>query len=131
MLTKKKDDLPKDESSTEQNAPFQETSTVLAEGVLFKGNFETGEPILVHGEIQGNIKSSSDVILSATAKLEGNLDAENTTISGLVKGDIHCKNTAQMEEKSEIKGDLQTSRFIMSEDAVFTGNLKVKKEKTI
>lgn len=131
MLPKKKNDLPKSESPNEQNAPVLISGTVLAEGVLFKGDFEAAEPVLLHGQIQGNIKSTSDVVLSAAAKLEGNLKAENTTISGIVEGDIHCVNTIRMEENGKITGDVQTSRFIMSEDAVFTGNLKVKKKKQI
>lgn len=128
MISKKKNDLPKSESLTEQNEPSQASKTILAEGVLFKGDFEAGEPMLVYGTIEGNIKSTSDVVLSSTAKLEGTLDAENTTISGITEGDINCKNIIKMEEKGEIRGNVKASRFIMSEDAVFTGNLKVKKE---
>lgn len=129
MLPKKKNESTKAEGSSEQDAQEQSFQTVLAEGVLFKGDFNAEEPMLVHGQIQGNIKSTSDVTLSATAQFKGSLEANNTIVSGIAEGDIHCKDTARMEESGEVKGDIQASRFIMSEDSVFTGKLKVKKKK--
>lgn len=94
----------------EQDVQHQSTPTVLAEGVLFNGNFSAKEPMTIHGTVKGNIKSTSDVM-----------------ISGKTEGTIQCKGTTEMIQQAEIKGDINTSRFIMSEEALFEGNLLVSK----
>lgn len=124
MSTKKNNGPIEIENPIEKNIQSQ---TVLPEGVLFKGDFEAKEPMMIHGTVQGGIKSKSDVTFSAQAKMIGNIEAENMTIAGKAEGNIQCKGMTEMTEKGGIKGDLHTSRFIMSEEALFEGKLIVNK----
>jgi cytoskeletal protein CcmA (bactofilin family) len=50
-------------------------------------------------------------------------------IEGSAEGDIHCSGITNMTEKGTLSGALNTNRFIMSEDALFNGSLKIEKEK--
>lgn len=128
MLKEKKLESSMPESEIEENIQPLSSNTVLAEDAVFKGDFESKEPMTIHGELQGNIQSTSDVTLSQQAKLTGNLNAENIRIAGSVKGDINCKSIMEIAENGKVEGDLKASRFIMSEEGVFEGNLKVGKQ---
>ena len=131
MLAKKKGDSVKLENAIEQDIQQQNPPTVLAEGALFEGDFEAKEPMLIHGTVQGDIKSASDITLSTQAQVVGNVEAANMTVAGKTQGAILISGTTEMIEKGAIKGNLNTNRFIMSEGALFDGKLKIRKPKKI
>ncbi len=128
MLKKKEEPAKADEIIVEQEVQ-DVPKTVLAQGVLFEGSFKSDEPMLIHGEVQGDIKSTSSITLSEQAKYSGVLSSDSMFVAGVADGTFTCKETVEIAESGKIKGDLVASRFIMSEEAVFEGNLKVKKPK--
>jgi|ADurb_Cas_03_Slu_FD_contig_21_2506808_length_575_multi_8_in_0_out_0_1 cytoskeletal protein CcmA (bactofilin family) len=110
-------------------SPALPPGTTLAEGVLFKGNFQASEPMVVHGSIQGNVESTSDVAFTNKSHYRGDIRSVNLTIAGTAQGRFVCENRTQIVDAGRIEGTLHTARFIMSEDAVFEGDLKVIKTK--
>jgi cytoskeletal protein CcmA (bactofilin family) len=107
----------------------QTVGTVLASEVLFEGTFKSSEPMIIHGEVRGDIKSTSDITLSSEGKYTGTISSGNMVISGIANGTFTCRGIAEISESGKVKGDLAASRFIMSQDAIFEGGLKVKKSK--
>ncbi len=107
--------------------PSGQPGTVLAEGVLFQGDFQAREPMLIHGSVEGHIRSTSHVTLTGLSSCTGEISSENLLISGKALGNILCSNTVEMAGAGRIEGDLQAARFIMSEDSLFEGNLQIKK----
>jgi len=128
MISKKKNESLEQKNPNEQTLQSQMSATILAEGVLFKGDFESAEPILIHGMVQGDIKSTSDVSLSAPGNFKGSMDASNVIVAGSAEGDIHCEGVASITESGAISGVLKTGRLMMSENSTFDGNLKIEKK---
>lgn len=129
MLLKKKPEAANAVELIAKEELPQTVGTVLASEVLFEGNFKSSEPMVIHGEVQGDIKSTSDITLSNKGKYTGTISSGNIVISGTASGTFTCKGIAEISESGKLKGDLTASRFIMSEDAIFDGSLKVKKSK--
>lgn len=128
LLKKKTETVAAVEMIAKEETP-QTIGTVLASEVLFEGSFKSSEPMVIHGEVQGDIKSTSDITLSSKGKYTGTISSGNMVISGTANGTFTCRGVAEISESGKVKGDLAASRFIMSEDAIFEGNLKVKKSK--
>ncbi|NCB42526.1 MAG: polymer-forming cytoskeletal protein [Clostridia bacterium] len=124
MMSKKKSESPEQTDPSEQTTP----ATILAEGVLFKGDFESKEPILIHGIVQGDIQSTSDVALSAPANFKGSMNASNVVVAGSAEGEIYCEGIASITESGEINGVLKTGRLMMSENSTFDGSLTIEKK---
>jgi|SRR5665647_1740416 len=129
MQLKKKDELKTTVKNFEPPLVNDEPKTVLAAGVLFEGKFKSDEPMFIHGEVLGNIKSTSDIVLSEDGKYTGILTSNTMKVSGIAEGTFTCSEAVEIAEAGIVIGDLSTSRFIMSDDATFEGNLKVKKSK--
>ena len=114
----------------EPEAQPDKTGTVLAEGVLFQGDFQSKEPMLIHGSVEGDIRSASDVTFTDRARCTGDITSENLVISGTAQGNIQCASTVELAGAGRVEGVLKAARFIMSEDSVFEGSLQIKKPGT-
>ena len=62
--------------------------TIIGEGAVFDGNLTAPEAIRVDGTINGNCTCEANLIIGTEGKIEGNISAQNVTISGKVNGDI-------------------------------------------
>lgn len=135
ILKRKKDTVEPVPEQVDELTPepvqvqLQPRGTVLAEGVLFKGHFESNEPMVVHGSIQGNVQSTDDITFTGKAHYEGDIHSRNLTIAGEARGRFACKDKVEILEAGKIEGKLHAARFVMSEDSVFDGDLKIEKPK--
>ncbi len=127
MIRKKKAEPAEPVEQQKPVAVPEKTSTVLAEGVLFKGDFQSDEPMLIHGSVEGVIRSSSDVTLTGKSQHNGDITSDNLVVAGKAQGKIKCKSTVEIADKGKVEGTLEAARFIMSDYAVFEGSLKIKK----
>jgi cytoskeletal protein CcmA (bactofilin family) len=127
MILKKKAEPAEPVTQKSPETEPDKANTVLAEGVLFQGDFQSNEPMLIHGSIQGNIKSTSNVTFTEKAQYTGDITTENLIVAGVAQGSIRCKSTVEIAGEGKVEGEMQAARLIMSDDAVFEGNLKIKK----
>lgn len=128
MILKKKAEPAEPVTQPEPEKEPDKANTVLAEGALFQGDFLSNEPMLVHGSIQGNIKTTSDVTFTEKAQYTGDITSENLVVAGVAQGNIQCKRTVEIAGEGKVEGVLQAARLIMSEDSVFEGSLRIKKQ---
>ena len=127
MIMKKKAEPAAPVTQKEPEIEPDKANTVLAEGVLFQGDFQSNEPMLIHGSVEGNIKSSSDITFTEKAQYTGDITSDNLVVAGAAQGRIQCKSTVEIAGEGKVEGVLQAARLIMSENSVFEGSLKIKK----
>jgi len=65
-----------------------ELDTVLAEDIDFEGTIEFVEPLLVKGAVQGEIRSTSDLFIAESARVNADVQAGRVTVKGAVRGDV-------------------------------------------
>lgn len=101
------------------------SSTIIAKGATFEGNIETLGNLRVEGKVIGNIKSKSKVAIGDSAKVEGNILAQNAEIEGEVKGVIEVSDLLILKATSVINGDIITNKMIVESGAAFNGMSKM------
>lgn len=103
-------------------------STIIGADFVLDGHFTAKEPVRIDGEIKGNIKSESLLIIGPTGNVKGNIDASDVVIGGHVEGDILSNGRIEVASTGKIGGSITTRSLIIDENAVFTGQCTMYRE---
>lgn len=99
--------------------------TIIGENSTITGNIESDSSIKVMGRVDGSIKAAGDVMILLNAVINGDIWAENLTIAGTVKGNLHVKNNLHLESTARVRGDMELHSLVTDEGAIFEGNCKM------
>ena len=107
------------------------TINIIAEGTRIEGQVLFDHVTRVHGVLVGEVhaKEGSNLILSETAVIEGNIDADTLIIDGYVRGDIMAKARVVISRTGRVIGNIQTASLILEFGAHFEGRCSMEKEK--
>jgi len=97
------------------------TSSVLSQDVEITGSLTFKGELSFDGAIKGGHITGSVLNLGENAVVEGNITADEVTISGAVKGNATVSQRCHLRVSARLNGDLNTARLIMEEGATFIG----------
>jgi cytoskeletal protein CcmA (bactofilin family) len=98
----------------------------IVQGTEIHGDLVSDSNVLIDGEMNGNISCSGKVIIGATGKLKGNLVCIHGEIQGTVDGEITVEGLLTLTSTARSKGDIQTSKLVIQEGAIFEGSCMMK-----
>lgn len=84
----------------------------------FVGDLETERAVRIECDFKGDIVTARRLVVTETAKVEGNIKCESALILGEVKGDIVAKESLVLNKPAHIRGNILTKK-IHSEPGVF------------
>ena len=96
-------------------------STVMGEKTRYVGKVDTDEPLLVHGHVEGDIKSSSEVEVGETGVVKATISARSIIISGRVVGDCTATDKLEIRASGKLSGSIHAARIVIAEGAEFKG----------
>ena len=99
----------------------QLTKSVLSQDVEITGSLTFKGELRFDGTIKGGHISGSVLDLGEHASVEGNITANEVTISGTVTGNATVAHRCHLRASARLNGDLNTARLIMEEGATFIG----------
>ncbi|AFG38237.1 bactofilin family protein [Spirochaeta africana] len=108
-----------------RNIDEDEIDTVLGEDVEFQGDISFDNLVLIKGQVNGQLHSTSDVFISPTARVHAELDAQVISVKGSVQGDIRALRRLELFSTSSISGSIQTPDMIMQSGARFNGSCRM------
>lgn len=85
--------------------------------------FEGG--LRIDGEIKGNLhgNSTSLLIVSESARLEGEVHVAHAVVNGSIKGTVYVANQIELQAKARVIGDVHYRTLEMHPGAVVEGRL--------
>lgn len=108
--------------------------TLISQGTTFLGNIESTGGIKIDGNIIGeiSIKSESDawVVVSDTAKVDGNIAARVVAVCGQVNGIIRARHVVLMAS-AQVDGDVYYDVIKIEEGARISGRLYGKEREAV
>ncbi|MRT57868.1 Ccm protein [Enterobacteriaceae bacterium RIT693] len=108
----------------ESNPPGQEdkpANTVIASGVRFEGDINTGGMVYVYGTITGNIESREGIVkVMRNGLVEGNIRSRELIVDGQIKGTCQAESIDVCENGS-IDGTLSYVSLAVKKGGVFIG----------
>jgi cytoskeletal protein CcmA (bactofilin family) len=100
------------------------TSTVST-GTVVQGDIESMGNIRLEGNVNGNVTSKSKLAMGESAKVSGNILAQNAEIAGEVNGKLEVADLLILKATSVINGDIFTNKLVVESGATFNGSCKM------
>lgn len=99
------------------------TMNMVAEGTRIEGQVTFDHISRVHGVLVGEVraKEGSTLILSETAVVEGNIEADILMIDGYVHGDVSAKTRIVISRTGRVVGNIKTPSLTLEFGAFFEG----------
>ncbi len=103
--------------------------TIIGEGTAISGDIHFHSGLHIDGELKGNIfaiddeKHENGLSMSALAKIEGEIHANNIVINGTVIGDIYSSERIELGPEARITGNVYYNLLEMAIGADVNGNL--------
>lgn len=119
---KKPTALKMNSNSTTNNLP---SVNMISEGTNLKGNLTTKNDIRVAGTLEGEAKASGKLIITATGKIDGDVNAVDADIAGRLEGEIRVSNKLILRQSAIIDGDIYTKSLLVEEGAQINGSCKM------
>jgi len=103
--------------------------TVISAKTTFKGNVKTENPIRIDGVYEGEIDSTSLIVVSETGSLSGNIRCREMQLCGHGKGTLYCSQLLDIKAGAVFEGDVTTKNLVTVEGSVIDGNCSMLKMK--
>ena len=91
-----------------------------------RGNIEAGNVIVEAGQLIANIKPKGQVIIKDGVVLNGDIDAKELSLMGIVNGDIVCEGSVGLLSTARLNGDITCGYLGIEIGAKFNGNVEMK-----
>lgn len=102
--------------------------TIIGDGTQFSGELKAKGTLRIDGKFNGQIEIEGDVIIGKTGQVYADIKAENVTASGDVHGNLILKGKLELHSTAKLYGDIEVSKLIVNEGAVFKGQSKMNTE---
>mgnify|MGYP000051453410 FL=1 len=111
-----------------ENKPQGRIDSLIGAGTRVEGSIHFTGGLRVDGEVKGSIHaadgaSSSTLVLSEHARIEGAVSVAHLVTNGTVVGPVAVSESLEMQSKSRIVGDVEYAAIEMHQGAVIEGRL--------
>ena len=106
----------------------QDFQTTLGPDAVFKGELTFDKGLRLHGRLEGKINTAGRLHVAKEAKMSADVDAGAIIVEGDVKGNLTAADRIEMKQSARYEGDLRTTKLVVDEGAVFSGNVTVGPE---
>lgn len=102
--------------------------SLIAAGSRIDGHLSFTEGLRIDGDVQGNVRASDEkgsiLVISETASVTGDIQADHVIINGTVKGPIRAFDLLELQPKARIEGDVHYRALEMHQGALVAGQLR-------
>lgn len=111
-----------------ENKPQGRIDSLIGAGTRVEGSLFFTGGLRVDGEVKGSVQaaegaSSSTLVLSEHARIEGAVVVAHLVTNGTVVGPVVVTETLEMQPKARIIGDVEYASIEMQQGAVIDGCL--------
>lgn len=115
----------KEKNQSASEKIFSNSATLISSGTVLKGNVKSDNDLRIDGTIQGNVTSSSKIIVGPSGFVEGNIEGVQADITGKVKGNISVSELLQLRAEANVEGNIMAAKLQIDPSAVFNGKCQM------
>lgn len=97
-------------------------NTLIGNGSFVKGDLKVNGFIRIDGDIDGNLETDGNVIISEKARFHGNLTARSVIVGGILIGDITAESSVKLLSSSAVIGNIISHKVQMEDNVIFHGH---------
>jgi cytoskeletal protein CcmA (bactofilin family) len=107
--------------------PQKRIDSLIGAGSVIRGDMSVEGGLRVDGQILGSITSAegkpATLVLSESARVEGEIRVEHAVINGTVLGPVHASDYVELQGKANVTGDIHYRTLEIQLGAVLQGRL--------
>ena len=96
-------------------------SSILGAEVEINGDVNVSGDLIIYGVVNGDILSKGEVVSAKGSVVNGNICANNASLSGTVKGNLEIESKVILGKCSHVTGNLKAAIITIEEGAKFDG----------
>ncbi|MDP3540612.1 MAG: polymer-forming cytoskeletal protein [Azonexus sp.] len=119
-----------------ENKPQGRIDSLIGAGTRVEGSIRFTGGLRIDGEVVGSVEategaSSSTLVLSEHARVEGGVSVAHLVSNGTVVGSVSVSESLEMQSKARIVGDVDYAMIEMHQGAVIEGRLVHRGTKSV
>ncbi|HHY18854.1 MAG TPA: polymer-forming cytoskeletal protein [Firmicutes bacterium] len=99
--------------------------TVIGKNTELTGNIKSTGTVRVDGKFDGEIDTTSDVVIGEEGYIKGFVKANNLVVAGQLEGDTEVKSRLEIVPTGSLVGNAKTGVLVIEEGAVFKGQVEM------
>lgn len=116
--------------------PQGRIDSLIGAGTQIEGNIRFTGGLRIDGEVKGSVEaaegaSSSTLVLSEQARIEGSVTVAHLVSNGTVVGPVTVSDSLELQSKARIVGDVDYTIIEMHQGAVIEGRLVHRGAKSV
>ena len=112
---------------SKSSKPQNRIDSLIGATTRIEGNVIFSGGLRVDGMVRGNVASLPDqpgtLMVSADARIDGEVQAAHIVVNGTVNGPVHATETLELQAGSKVKGDVYYKSLEIHQGAVVEGRL--------
>ena len=125
MFVDKKDNTQNENENANPFRPAKGSSKVIiGNGVKLKGEITDADEVQIDGSADVTMKTDN-LIVGATGKTKGTIEAHNADIWGEADGDIKVSGTLTIQEAGSVSGTIEYQNLQIKLGGKINGDIKV------
>lgn len=107
--------------------PQNRIDSLIGVTTRIEGNVYFSGGLRVDGVVKGNVAALPDqpgtLMVSAEARIEGEVQAAHIVVNGTINGPVNATETLELQPNSKVQGDVQYKSIEVHQGAVVEGRL--------
>ena len=103
-------------------------STVIGEHISIEGNISGAEHLVIDGAMKGSVElKKHNFSIGLKGRFEGEIEAQNVSISGEVKGHVRTQGKVQITKAADFIGEIKANTISVEDGAYFKGVIELQR----
>ena len=113
--------------NSKSSKPQSRIDSLIGATTRIEGNIVFSGGLRVDGMVRGNVAALPDqpgtLVVSADARIDGEVQAAHIVVNGTVNGPLHATESLELQAGSRVKGDVYYKSIEIQQGAVIEGRL--------
>jgi cytoskeletal protein CcmA (bactofilin family) len=97
---------------------------VIGPGSRVRGDLESGDPIEIHGHLEGDCQTSAHCVVHEGARVLGNIAAAALVIAGEVEAGVLSADKVELRPSARVVATIRTRVIAIGDGAFFQGQIE-------
>ena len=111
------------------NGSGNQAKNTLNSDVEISGTLKFAGELTFEGKLEGDIVTEGTLLLGDSSVVHGNISAGSVVVRGKINGNISAKDKIEVKPKTELFGDIRSSKLVIEEGVTFVGKTEVNPNK--
>ena len=100
-------------------------NSIIGEATSVKGEIAARGPLLLNGEILGNVRAEGEVDVGERGTVNGNSYGGKVVVSGRVAGNILSRQGLEIAKGGRVEGEIVTDKLLIEAGASYLGKVNI------